>query len=85
MSISGAGIPAGSLITSISGTTITISQAATASASGVTLTCAVLQNWQLIDGSTLLVSFTGMPLNKVRLQFNVRPYAPSTITAIYPY
>jgi hypothetical protein len=85
MSITGAGIPAGTVVTAISGTTLTISQNATASASGVTLTVAVVQNFQLIDGSTLLVSFLGAPLNKARLQFNVRPLPPSTMTAIYPY
>jgi hypothetical protein len=85
MTVSGAGIPAGSVITSISGTTLTISANATASASGVALTIAVVQTWRLIDGSTILVTFTGSPLNTVRFHINARPAVPSTMLHIYPY
>jgi hypothetical protein len=73
------------VITSISGTTITINNAATATATGVTLTCAVVQSWQLIDGTTMLCTFSGPRMTQVRVQFQARPYAPSTIVPIYPY
>jgi hypothetical protein len=43
------------------------------------------QTFRLIDGSTLLVTFSGLPLSNVRIHFNARPAAPSTMVHIYPY
>ena len=46
---------------------------------------AATQLWRIIDGSTILVTFSGLPLSNVRIQINVRPVAPSTMVPIYPY
>jgi hypothetical protein len=46
---------------------------------------AATKTFQLIDGSTVLVTFSGLPLSTMRIQFNARPVAPSTMVHIYPY
>jgi hypothetical protein len=46
---------------------------------------AATKTFQLIDGSTMLVTFSGLPLSQVRIHFNARPAAPSTMVHIYPY
>jgi hypothetical protein len=86
MTVTGAGIPAGSVIINISGTTVTISQNATATATGVALTVAVVQNFALIDGSLLLLSFTHQFKPTVRIKFEPNPgQGGSTLTPIYSY
>jgi hypothetical protein len=46
---------------------------------------AATKTFQLIDGSTMLVTFSGLPLSTIRIQFSPRPVAPSTMVHIYPY
>jgi hypothetical protein len=46
---------------------------------------AATKTFQLIDGSTMLVTFSGLPLSNVRIHFSPRPVAPSTMVHIYPY
>lgn len=42
--------------------------------------------FNLIDGSTMLVTFTGQPKATVRVQFQANPGSPaSSFTALYPF